>query len=257
MEALLEKFRPSVVGTGIKDLDEMLGGGLIRGGIILFVYDASSFGWTVGVQIFRRIIEDGNGFGIVTSYSFPPSLLEKYALSMNYDVLEHASHGELVIIDVLGSLYDARVDLPFVYYPGKLDPETFLAKLEATYRKIFSERLGGRTPIEISVTMDALPSLFGEEAAIKILRRSLVNKELTLVKEEGWRPTNIFLINRERASRYFLEWLSQYAEHIIEFRPSETPGVERMIVKKSLLPDFVPRTAEFRFKKGEIEIFPE
>jgi hypothetical protein len=256
METLLEKFKPSVVSTGIKELDELLGGGLIRGGVLLVVYDASSFGWTIGVQVFRRIIESGNGFGVVTSYSFPLSLLEKYALSMNYDVLKHGDQGELIIIDVLGSLYDARVDLPFVYYPGKLNAETFLAKLEATYRKIFSERLEGKMPIEISVTMDALPSLFGEDAAIKMLRRSLVTKELALIKEPGWRPTSIFLLNRERASRYYLEWLSQYAEHIIDFRPAETPGVERMMVRKSLLPDFVPSEAKFRFRGGNFEILP-
>ncbi len=255
MEGVLKKFKPRVLSTGVRELDEMMGGGLLDDSTLLVIYDASSFGWTVGVQVFRRIIESG-GFGVVTSYSFPVSLLEKYALTMHYDVLREGSVGNLAIIDVIGSLYSLNVDLPFVYYPGSIDSETFLAKMETVYRRILTERSGGRKPVGISVTIDALPDLFGEEVAMRILRRSLVMKEMALMREERARPINIFLLNRERASRRFIEWLSQYAEHIIEFKPTSIPGVEKMIARKSLLPEFTPSEAEFRFKHGNLEIRP-
>lgn len=255
MTNILDKFNPQVVSTGIKELDEMMGGGLLDDSTLLVIYDASSFGWTVGVQVFRRITESG-GFGVITSYSFPVSLLEKYALTMHYDVLGEGSAGNLAIIDVIGSIYNLNTRLPFVYYSGSLDSETFLPKMEATYRRILKEQSKGRKPVGISVTIDALPDLFGEEAAMKILRRSLVMKELALMQEDMPRPVDIFLLNRERASRRFIEWLSQYAEHIIEFKPTGTPGVERMLVRKSLLPSFTPSEAEFRFKQGNIEIRP-
>ncbi len=256
MEEILEKFRPKVMSTGMDELDAMLGGGLLEGGALLVIYDASSFGWTLGVQIFRRITELG-GFGLVIDYSFPVSLLETYALTMHYDVLGEGNLGRLAIVDVVGSLYGVNVDLPFVYYPGKIEPETFLTKMERVHRRIFEERLNGRRPVRISVTIDALPDLFGEEAAVKILRKAIMMKETDLLGDEGTViPTDVVLLNRERTSRRFIEWLSQYSEHIIEFKPTGTPGVERMLVRKSLLPEFTPSEAEFRFSKGGMTIRP-
>lgn len=255
MEEILERFKPKVVRTGVDELDVMLGGGLLEGGTLLVIYDASSFGWTVGVQIFRRLTELG-GFGLITSYSFPISLLEKYALTMRYDVLEEGKLGRLAIVDIIGSLYGVRADLPFVYYPGTIDSETFLAKLERVHGRIFEERLNGRNPVRISVTIDALPDLFGEEASMRILRRGMMMKEAGLLRNGGVGPIDILLLNRERASRRFIEWLSQYSEHIIEFKPTGTPGIERMLVRKSLLPDFTPSEAEFRFSRGNLSIRP-
>ena len=224
MEEVLKKFKPRVVSTGIKELDEMMGSGLLDDSTLLVIYDASSFGWTIGVQVFRRMIESG-GFGVVTSYSFPISLLEKYALTMHYDFLRDGAEGNLAIVDVIGSIYNLNVNLPFVYYPGSIDSETFLAKMEAVYRRIVKERADSRKPVGISVTVDALPDLFGEDVAMRILRRNLFMKELALMREERERPINILLLNRERASRRFIEWLSQYAEHIVEFRSTSISGV--------------------------------
>ncbi|NJF25134.1 hypothetical protein [Thermococcus sp. Bubb.Bath] len=243
------------VRTGIKVLDEMLGGGLLDDSTLLIVYNTYSFGWALGVQIFRKLVDSG-GFGVVSNYSFPISLLVKYAGAMGYDFIESGEKGDLVIIDVFGSTYDIRSDLPFVYYTGKLGPENYLAEMVGAYRGAIEDHLGGRKPIGISVTLDGLAGLFGEESTIRVLKRNLAMKEAARMSEDRKRPINIFLLNKDRVSERFISWVGEYSEHIVEFTASSSPGVERMAVRKSLLPDFVPRTAEFRFKKGRIGIFP-
>ncbi|MBP1911562.1 hypothetical protein [Thermococcus stetteri] len=98
--------------------------------------------------------------------------------------------------------------------------------------------------------------LFGEEATIKILRRNMALKVKARESENRPRPLNIFLLNRDRVSPKFIAWLSQYAEHVVDFTTTEILGVERMVVRKSLLPEFTPSEAEFRFSKGRFEIKP-
>lgn len=245
--------RIKTVRTGIKALDEMLGGGLLDDSTLLIVYDTYSFGWALGVQVFRELVDSG-GFGVVSNYSFPISLLVKYAGAMDYDFIESGQKGDLVIIDVFGSTYDIGSDLPFVYSTGTLGPENYLAKMVGAYRKAIEDHLGDRKPIGISVTIDGLAGLFGEKSTIRVLKRNLAMKEAARMSEDRKRPINIFLLNRDRVSRDFISWVAKYSEHIVEFTASPSPGVEKMSVRKSLLPDFVPRTAEFKFKKGKIEI---
>ncbi len=93
----------------------------------------------------------------------------------------------------------------------------------------------------------------GEEATIKILRRNIALKIKARESEnKPGGPLNIFLMNRDRVSPKFMAWLLQYAEHIVDFNTTEIPGVERMVVRKSLLPEFTPAEAEFRFSKADL-----
>lgn len=244
----------NIVKTGIPELDRMLGGGLLDDSTLLIIYETHSFGWVMAVEIFRKLVDDG-GFGVVTNYSLPTLLLERYGLAVHYDVFKEGLQKKLAIIDIFGSFNDSKTDYPFVYYIPGVDPTTFLAKTIAVYRRIL-EISGNRKPIGISLTIDGMVDLFGEEATIKILRRNIALKIKARESEDRPRPLNIFLLNRDRVSPKFIAWLSQYAEHIVDFATTEIPGVERMVVRKSLLPEFTPAEAEFRFSRGKFEIRP-
>lgn len=244
-----------MIKTGIRELDSMLGGGLLDDSITLIVYDTNSFGWVLGLEVFRSLIRKG-GFGVVINYSFPMSLLQKYCSVIGFDVQKLGEKGDIAVIDVFGAVNGIRVDLPFVYSPGNIDASTFLPKIVSLYYNILPKR-GSKKPIGITITMDGFAHLFGEEPSMKLFQRNMVLKENARISEKRERPVSILLLNRDRVSSRFLSWISQYTEHIIEFKHAEVPGLERMIVRKSLLPEFEPCTAEFRFSRGKMRIVPE
>jgi len=244
-----------VIKTGIYELDSMLGGGLLDDSIVLVVYDTNSFGWVLAVEIFKALVNQ-NGFGIVTNYSFPMSLLQKYGNMLGFDVKQLGESRDIAIIDVFGAVNGLTIDLPFVYSPGGIDASTFLPKMVSVYYELLSA-VKGRKPIGLTITMDGFAHLFGEDSAMKLFQKNMVMKEAARTTEKRKRPINILLLNRDRISGRFISWISQYAEHIIEFKRSEIPGLEKMIVRKSLLPEFEPCTAEFRFSKGKMRIVPE
>jgi len=240
-----------VFGTGIAALDEMLGGGVIEDGILLVVYNTGSYGWALGVEIFKSFLER-DWYGVVTNYSLPYSLLKKYASALRFGLQSLGRSDRLAVIDVFGSVNGVQLGEPFVRSIGEVDGSTFLPKMLAVYRTLVPNR---PRRIGLTVTMDGFVEVFGEETGMRILKRNLAMRE-NYPRSSGEEVLNVFLVNRDRVSPRFLSWLSQYAEHIVELRPTERPGVESLRVVKSLLPDFEPSTGTFRFKRGRVEVVP-
>lgn len=241
-----------VFPTGISELDSMLGGGLLDDSVLLVTYDMHSFGWVLAVKVFKSLV-DRNGFGVVTNYSLPYSLLAKYSGLAGFTLDDAGREGRLAIIDVFGAVNNVKIDRPYVFYPSGLDASTFLPKMVNMYYRIL-EHLGDRKPIGITIGIDGFASLFDEETVIRLFRRNMIMKERAKFTEERKRPINIMLLNKDRVSKSFISWISHYSEHIIDFEPTRKPGLERIIVRKSLLPEFEPSTAEFVYSRGEIKI---
>ena len=241
-----------IIPTGIKELDAMLGGGILDDSVVLVVYDTNSFGWVLAAEVFRSLVER-NGFGIITNYSLPYSLLSKYAGVPGIDLDEAGLEGKLAIVDVFGAMYGIKLDRPHLYYLPHVDASTFLPKIVEVYYRIL-QTTGNRKPIGLTVGLDGFAHIFDEETVIRLLRRNMMLKEKAKATENRERPITIMLLNRDRVSRAFISWVSHYSEHILEFEPTSRPGVERIIARKSLLPDFGPSEAEFFYSRGKMRI---
>jgi archaellum biogenesis ATPase FlaH len=240
-----------LIETGIEPLDEMLGGGILEDSSLLLIYDTNSYGWALAVEIFRNLVKLG-WFGVITNYSLPYSLLVKYGRAVGFDVEKAGREGKLAVIDVFSSVNKVKQVEPFVYTLDSIDISTFLPKVVSLYMKVSESK---EKRIGLTVTLDGFTAIFGENRAIKILQRNIALKdEARLIRRD--RPVNVLLLNRDRVSMRFLSWISQYSEHIIEFIHTEFPGVERMLIKKSLIQGFEPKMAEFSFSKGKIKITP-
>ncbi|WP_297556403.1 hypothetical protein [Thermococcus sp.] len=240
-----------VFKTGISAFDEMLGGGIIEDGTLLIVYYTGSYGWTLGVEVFKAFLSRG-WYGIISNYSFPYGLLRKYAMAVRFALQTLGREDRLMVIDVFGSVNGIQPKESFVYSLGQVDGSTFLPKVLALYKKMIE---GRPKRIGITVTVDGFVEIFGENTGMKILRRNMALKE-NFPRSRDEDVLNVFLINKDRVSPRFLSWISQYAEHIVEFKPTSRPGVEEIRVVKSLLPDFEPSRGIFKFKKGRVEILP-
>jgi len=241
-----------VFPTGINELDSMLGGGLLDDSMMLVTYDMHSFGWVLAVEVFKALVDRG-GFGVVTNYSLTYSLLSKYAGLAGFSIEDAGREKRLAIIDVFGAVNNVRMECPYIFYPSELDASTFLPKMVETYYRIL-KLVGDRKPIGITIGVDGFASLFNEDTVIRLIRRNMILKEKAKFSEKRQRPINILLLNKDRVSKFFISWVSHYSEHIIDFEPTSKPGLERIIVRKSLLPDFEPSTAEFVYSRGRIKI---
>ncbi|WP_457753359.1 hypothetical protein [Thermococcus sp.] len=241
-----------ILKTGVKRFDDAIGGGILEDSVMLIIYDTYSLGWTLGAKILQNRIAEGD-FGVIINSVLPLSSLSMELKIANFDIHEAARTGDLGIIDVFASFNEIQYTEPFVYYTN-MDTSTFLPKFIALYRRMLNEMIRDRRPVGLAVTMDGLAFLLGEEQYIRILQKNVAIKETARIKESRKRPLNIFLVNRDRVSRRFISWLALYSQYIIEFYSLEEGNEEKMVVRKSPLPEFEPKTYKFRLKKGELLI---
>jgi hypothetical protein len=241
-----------VIKTGIKSLDDMLGGGILDDSVVLIIYDTYSLGWSLAIELFKGFLER-DCFGVVTSYSLPLSMLEKYADMLGFDVEGQGEMSNLVVLDIFGAVNGIPPTRPFVRSPGSVDSSTFLPKVSALYYEVLRDA-GSRKPVGLTVALDGFATMFGEDSAMKLFQRNIAMKEMARASEDRPRPINLMLLNKDRVSKRFLSWMSHYSEHIIEFEPTDVPGREKLLVRKSLLPDFEPGVAEFMFSRGKARV---
>lgn len=244
-----------ILSTGIPILDEALGGGLLDDSNLLIVYNTYSNGWTLAFEILRNRIGEGD-FGVIVDSVLPFTPLKMELGLIGFDIEEAGKKNDLAIVDVFSSLHGIDYPLDFVYTDKSMDTSTFIPKYTHLYRLILEGKIKDRRPVGIDFTVDGLAFLFGEDTFIKIFQVLIAMKEKARITEKRKRPINIFLLNKGRTSEKLAAWMSVYSQYVVEFHPSPGAIKERMIIKKSPLPDFKPREGgySFRIEKGRIHI---
>jgi len=241
----------NVIPTGFEALDEILGGGILSDGFLLVTYNTQSLGWTLAVKIFERLLNEENYFGIVMTYSLPFTMLKRYGWMMGLKIEDYLEMDKLMdklkIVNVFHD-HNEEKSKGGLEYPWPLDPSTFLPKISKAYLKL---ALGKDRVVGLNITLDGLADTLGEDVAIKIVRRGMALREV--LPSNVPRPLSIMLLNKDRTSERFTSWVTHYSDHVIDFET--TKGfIERVIVRKSLLPQFSPGCLLFRYGRGEIEI---
>ena len=244
-----------ILETGIPILDEALGGGLLEDSNFLIVYDTYSNGWALAFEIMRNRMSMGD-FGVIVDSVLPLTPLKMELRMLNFDVEKEGRAGNLAILDIFSSFHKLKYDEDYVYTDPTLDSATFLPKYLHLYRRILEEKIRDRRPIGIDVTVDALAFLLGEESTIKLFQSLMALKEKAKMEEKRKRPINIFLLNKGRASDRLVAWIALYSQYVVEFCSSSKSLWERMVIRKSPLPDFKPRENGYTFtlKNGMVLI---
>ncbi|WP_297501262.1 ATPase domain-containing protein [Thermococcus sp.] len=236
-----------LLSTGIPELDEALGGGLLADSNLLIVYDTYSTGGLLGVEILRKRVRMGD-FGLLLSTVLPPTPLSMELKRINFDLEEEGKKGNVAVLDIFSSMHKIHYQSEFIYTDPTMDASTFLPKYTSLYRRILKEKMGDRRPVGVDVTVDGLAFLFGEDTAIRIFQTLMALKEKARVEEHRKRPINILLLNKGRTSERLIAWMALYSQYVIEFCSSMESIEEKMIVRKSPLPDFKPREGGYRFR---------
>ncbi len=237
----------NLITTGLPDVDSALGGGLINGGNLLIAYDKRSLGWTLGVKMFKSLLENG-AVGVIFNTTLPISKVELRAKYVGLDIKKEGENGKLYIIDLFGSKYGIPEERPYVFQIKDWSDDTGIPKLLRTY-KIINEQIPPKTTIiGLVATVEGLYHEFGREMMNRIIRASLASFENTMLS----RPFSIIsLLNTEALVDYVTAWLYSLSDQIIEFisrvEPSGLEGV--VLVSKSLIPGFKPHHYTVKLSK--------
>ncbi|WP_297510178.1 hypothetical protein [Thermococcus sp.] len=244
-----------VLSTGIPLLDEALGGGLLEDSNLLIIYDTYSRGWALGFEIMRRRIDMGD-FGVILDSVLPITPLRMELGAINFDIDRLGNERKITVIDIFSSFHGLKYPEDYIYTDPTMDASTFLPKYDKLYKRVLRERIGDRRPVGIDVTVDGMAFLLGEKNFIRVFQRLMALKERARIAEKRKRPINILLLNKNRASEELVSWMALYSQYVIEFEPAESPGEDRLFVRGSPLPEFIPSEKGYIFRliRGRVEI---
>jgi hypothetical protein len=227
-----------VLSTGVRKLDELIGGGIIEDSIVLISYDSRSLGWLLGFEILKnRIVTEGD-FGILTNTDLPLSKLANKLKIVGLDLFEEGKKGNLAVIDIF-DLNTTSTTRTILYTILAIWNQTLLFRNFFNVVKQINSKVKGRRVIAINCTIDGLIFEFGRKISIKHLMSNLAMKEKFRISGEyGIKlPVNIVLSNNDRTPKEVTGWLFEISDYAIEFNKivKDYVLIDRVTVFKSPL----------------------
>lgn len=239
-----------LLSSGIPEVDELLGGGIMEDGLLLIDYNYLSMGWTLGIKIFKSLIQRG-GFGVLINTTVPVSKLKLRAEYMWLDLDREGSRGNLIIIDLFGSKHGIPNDDPYVYQIREWDDELALQKM----KKLINELMYHIVPkdrliVSMFATVEGAYYSLGERITKGMMLAALKMPEIS--HKAGVRGMQILLLNRDAVKKEFETFLTIISDQVIMVdRESTKEGfVEYVAVPKSLVPGFAPKVKHHKIKRS-------
>nr|MDO8082094.1 ATPase domain-containing protein [Candidatus Freyarchaeota archaeon] len=93
-----------LLGSGISDLDLLLGGGFIRDSPVLLLTETGTMGELLPLQILNHRIQEGD-YGFILDLDFPPVRIRDWFKSFNWNLESFEEEGRLFIVDGFTNLY--------------------------------------------------------------------------------------------------------------------------------------------------------
>jgi predicted hydrocarbon binding protein/archaellum biogenesis ATPase FlaH len=94
----------NLVGSGMYDLDLLLGGGFIRDAPVLLLTETGSMGELLSLQIINNRINDGDR-GFIFDLDFPPVRIRDWSKYFGWNLESFEREGRLYVVDGFTNLY--------------------------------------------------------------------------------------------------------------------------------------------------------
>ncbi len=231
--------------TGIKGLDEILGGGFPVNSTILVTGGPGAGKTILGLQFLLHGVKNGEN-GVFISMDERPDDLRKEALKFGWDLTKYEKEGKLVIVDVsyprsgLPSQEKYQIDMPFT-----------LDNIVRTVYEIISDIDGKR------VVIDSLPAFglhFEDEAEVRIaihrLNNLLLSSGCTSIITSEIIPGNIGI------SRFGVEEFIARGIVLVEIYREGKEYKRAMTILKMRETDYDLRRFAFIIGKTGLEVLP-
>ncbi|AIF68551.1 hypothetical protein PAP_00525 [Palaeococcus pacificus DY20341] len=242
-----------VIPTGVSEVDDVLGGGIINGGLVTLMYNENSMGWVIGIKILKKLLEEG-GFGVLINTSLP---LTKTFIRLEYVGLnaeKYAEEGKLIIIDLFASKYNIKSDKSYVY-TIEWREETTIYKFIELLTKLYENVIPKNKVVGIFLaTLEGAYYHFGPKIGDKIIKTFLVGHSRLIKRNPTSKWFIMIMLNKDGLDKREISILKSFSEQIIEISTEVTKeGVVQVIaVPKSLVNGFVPKAKLLKVSNVEL-----
>jgi hypothetical protein len=217
----------------------------VSGATISIIYDAYSSAWQIPLYLLRHALDEGY-YGVVSNYSVPVRMLLRKMEIVGLNAVDALEQAKLAIIDLFGTRYMTREDLPWVFYLDKVEPETLNPKIEMIYRGQLKNFMSKRKVIRLIYTLDGASLMLGENSTLKLLNQSLASK-IEYIPDS----TLILALNHDVVSKKFVAWVAGISDYVILARSRlEDEGLkENLYLISAPHEEFEPTAYSFKVTK--------
>jgi len=181
-----------------------------QGSTISIIYDAYSSAWQIPLVILKYAIDNGY-FGVISNYNMPLRAFMRKGRATGIDMEEALKEGRMAIIDLFGTRYHSREELPNVFYLDKVEPETLNPKIERIYQGPLKEKISSMPTLRVVYTLDGVSMFLGEESTLKLLNQTLAYRGSQLPNS-----TLILALNSDVVSKRFVAWVAGISDYVIK-----------------------------------------
>jgi len=200
------------------------------------VYETYSNAWEIPFIAVKEHIERGNP-AVVCNYAKPVERLLRELELVGFDVRKALKGDSFFIIDIFGSRYNLRVNLPNVFYIDSVDPETLMPKIALVFQERILPKVKGKFLLRLLQPLHGLVSLSGEEPAIKMF-----SNMITLSSRLGVKSSIMLTLNQDTVSRNFTAWTVELSDYVLLSKVFVGKGriEEHLYFLKAPITDFKP-----------------
>lgn len=220
------EFLEKLAKTGIKGLDEFLGGGIPRGTSILLLEEPGTKGATFATKILCEGLAKGE-YGQFVSYNHPPPFVRSIADDLEFNVRPYEKAGKLQIVDGYTQTTGAKQGLTDVKYI--IDDISDLNKVHRTItvaRNSLGEKANDNFR-SIHHTFSILMLFAGDAPVLKFMRHLIVAAKL-----QG--DIAIFILNPHAHSPTTVNWAMDFVDAVFELSLRGKEKYHRWITVKKM-----------------------
>jgi hypothetical protein len=239
--------------TGIKPLDDGLGGVKERSLILLHEADPRSLGKLIAFELLKKKIDEDHLIGYF-NIGTPIDLLLDLLTKMGIDYEGAFERGILFIVDTFGSIYDHRTEHKNVQY---LKKPISIENLNDRYMEVIEdhkknwargEMFKGRELWGITVSISDYKWMFGEDATLKYLEFIDAQRHTAPVYKKYPSGTNLWVYSG--IDNKILPFLYRKADYVLRTYSTLEEG---KVVRKLRISKTPERSSirEFEYEIGE------
>lgn len=226
-----EKGVVDIISTGYEKLNNLLGGGLIKGSTNLVIEETGNTGHIFLILLLKKRIEKGD-IGLIDCFFISPERLKEECKSWGIDLSKY--NGSLYFLD-----FASRNSVKTVLGSDSLD--TFASE----YSKVVANLIPKGEIFNIDLSLSASATRYGEE---RIYRHLLREKKCY----ESYKRTAVYLVERNAHTVEFMNGLKRIFDSVINLKSITHNGrVNRILqIEKSPLPNYSTDETEYEISKN-------
>ncbi len=205
----MERESERLISTGIDKFNEILGGGIPRNSMILFLTDIGSESDIVALQILWNRLKAGD-LGVIYDFDLPPMDLREKMKTYGWNLKKYEEEGKFILADMFTHAFDLESFYPKEkYYCKRPTDITYIGNFAHKLREEILQRTQPGEYFGVILSAGRLLHFTGEDEALKFVYASRMK-----YKPLG---TALYLLDPRIASEKGLAMLENFADIVIRF----------------------------------------